>query len=102
MANLKILKDKEQKFFKEKFEDILFFKHNNTQVKLVGLIREKPEKIEKVYLKFSLILIIFLRNTRRIFCNIEDGKNLKISLSYSCPRFYFLEMKINYIYHKVK
>ena len=24
MANLKILKDKEQKFFKEKFEDILF------------------------------------------------------------------------------
>ena len=44
MANLKILKDKEQKFFKEKFEDILFFKHNNTQVKLVGLIREKPEK----------------------------------------------------------
>ena len=47
MANLKILKDKEQKFFKEKFEDILFFKHNNTQVKLVGLIRENQKKSRK-------------------------------------------------------
>ena len=52
MANLKISKGKEQKFFKEKFEDTLFFEHNNTQIKLVGLIRENQKKLRKVYPKF--------------------------------------------------
>ena len=46
MANLKISKG-ETKIFKEKFEHIIF-EHNNTQIKLVGLIKKNQKKLKSI------------------------------------------------------
>tara|TARA_A100001234_G_C12641508_1_gene392202 strand:- start:2206 stop:4008 length:1803 start_codon:yes stop_codon:yes gene_type:complete len=93
MSDILISSNKE-KIYLEEFDQELIFYEKTKKIKLIGIIRAKKTQIEKnISNIYNNIHNFFCEIPGEYFVIIEDGKNLKISLSYSCPRFYISKEK---------